>query len=118
MKDVPKLRENQIGVIVKVHNESYLKLEDETLYCTVNGNSISLELYPKKPIIIIDKDVAKMLLKKIADVEEMVTEDKLDISTLSAHHFNGGAFNNRPDYIKAESYFPENINTTDVGTLK
>lgn len=112
---IPELRPNQIGVTVKVHYENYLKLEDETLYCTVNANSIALELYPKKPIIIIDKDAAKMLLSKIAEVEsakessatELRSTEDLPVNglppdnntTLSADHFNSGKFSNRPDYI-------------------
>jgi hypothetical protein len=68
---IPELHKNQFGIAVKVVYDSFpTKLVEEVLYFTVNNNSISLELYPKKPIIIIDKDIAVTLLKKIAQFDK------------------------------------------------
>lgn len=63
--EIPELRPNQIGITCKTINDGALRTTDETLYCSIGKNDITLELYPKKPIIIIDKDAATMLLNKI-----------------------------------------------------
>lgn len=74
MSEQPELLPNQIGISCKVLNDRALKMDDEILYFTFNKNSVSLELYPKKPIIIIDKDAIKMVLNKIAELELAETE--------------------------------------------
>lgn len=66
--EIPELRKNQIGITVKTFYDGLLKFQDETLYFTINKDSISMELYPNKPIIIIDRDAAIMILKKIAEI--------------------------------------------------
>lgn len=69
MSEIPELRKNQIGVTCKTHMGLSAKMEEEILYFTINKDSIVLELYPKKPIIIIDRDAIKMVLNKIMESE-------------------------------------------------
>ena len=80
MSDLPELRPNQIGVSCKTINEGALKTVDETLYFTINRSTVSMELYPNKPVIIIDKDAIKMILNKIAEVEQSDKEKTLNDS--------------------------------------
>lgn len=72
MNEVPELRQNQFGMSVKTFNKalSIFKPKDEILYFTVDKNSVSMELYPNDPIIMIDKDAIKMILNKIKEVED------------------------------------------------
>lgn len=70
MSDLPELKPNQIGVSCKIFNGHGFKFEDETLYFTINKTNVAMELYPKKPVIIIDKDAIKMILKKINELEK------------------------------------------------
>jgi hypothetical protein len=69
VSEVPELRKNQFGVTCKTYLSGSPKLKDETLYFTVNKDSLSIELYPEKPVIILDKDAAKMALTKIAEID-------------------------------------------------
>lgn len=73
MSDLPELRPNQIGISCKTYDGHIgaLKFEDETLYFTINKDTVAMELYPKKPVIIIDKDAIKMILNKIAEIENI-----------------------------------------------
>jgi hypothetical protein len=67
--EIPKLYKNKFGVVVKTiyKEQKPLNAKEEILYFTVRNNSISFELYPKSPIVEIDKDMAITILKKIAD---------------------------------------------------
>lgn len=69
---IPELRKNQFGISVKTYDNTNkgFALTDEILYFTVNSNDISMELYPKKPVIVIDKDALKMILNKISKIDK------------------------------------------------
>ncbi len=72
MSELPELRPNQIGVSCKTWGgeTGVLKMVDEMLYFTINRDSVAMELYPNKPVIILDKDAARMILLKIAETEK------------------------------------------------
>lgn len=72
--EIPELRTNQFGISVKVITgepieKGKIPMKDDILYFTINGDSVSIELYPQKPIIIIDKDAIKMILNKVAKID-------------------------------------------------
>lgn len=77
-EDIPKLNKNQFGVVVKVIHFDKTPPTDEVLYFTVNNSSLSVELYPQKPIIIIDKDIAKSIINKIAEIDDITRANKND----------------------------------------
>lgn len=66
---IPELRKNQFGISIKTFIKGSFQPKDEILYFTVNSTSITMELYPNDPIIIIDKDAIKMILNKINKID-------------------------------------------------
>jgi|GEM_PF-4112383 len=92
MSDLPELRPNQIGVSCKTYGGGVgpaFKMEDETLYFTINKDSVAMELYPKKPVIIIDRDAIKMILNKIGELEKSVSPE---VGKETANNLNSDQF--------------------------
>ncbi len=110
MSELPELKPNQIGVSCKTWGGSgMLKMVDEMLYFTINKDSVAMELYPKKPVIIFDKDAARMILLKIAEVEKMPATDWINASDKLPEtegyygvRFDDGSTDEKPFRIRPE----------------
>jgi len=84
MSAIPELRKNQFGISVKTFRkfDKSQKLIDDILYFTVNHDKITFELYPHDPIIEIDKDAIKMILNKIAKIDNDRRIPNVDLDEL------------------------------------